>query len=167
MQMKSAHTEESLKNDLVIEAIRPGNGAKFSPNLFRWLTAPHKSHRAWMSRVYAAGDGALWIGYPDDVSGFIGQKLIAVLCNGVQAESGWWTDLGVLIEIADFWARYMRSGRCAIDTTHSMYFIGDDSRWAVNGDTRQCQWCGHGKQVMRRWTEAVQRAEWVNQAKGN
>ena len=29
----------------------------------------------------------------------------------------------------------MRDGRCAIDTEHTQYFIGDDTRWAVDGQS--------------------------------
>ncbi len=134
---------ESRGNGLSIEAIKPENGSKFSPNLYRWLTAKGKEHRQHTSKVYAETNGTLWIGHPADFDEFIGQKLISVLCSGVKAGSGAWGQglLGRLTEVPDFWARYQRDGRCAIDTGHQMFFIGDESRLSNGG--YQCNWCGH------------------------
>jgi hypothetical protein len=152
-------------NSLDLAVIDPRNGRRFSPNLYRWLTARGRQHRARLAGVYTDSKGTLWIGYPGDFGDFIGQKLMSVLCNGAKADSGCWVNLGHLIEITDFWPRYMIDGRCAIDTEHTMFFIGDETRWDVDGDTRQCRWCGNARQVMNRWTDTVERSAWVSAAK--
>ena len=144
---------------LDVKAIHPSNGAKYSPNLHKWLTSRLSKHRAWTSRVYRAADGSLWIGMLD-LGDLVGARLNSVLCNGSKENSACWVNLRGLVEVADFWPRYVENGRCAIDTEHERYFIGDDTRWTVDGDTRACLWCGNAKQVMERWTETVERNEW-------
>lgn len=146
-------------NGLDVAAVHPRNGTRYSPNLFSWLTMRSRKHHAWTSRVYRDKDGTLWIGRLDQGDLF-GARLMNVLCNGSKAESGCWINQQGLVEVADFWPRYMRDGRCAIDTEHTQYFIGDDTRWAVDGDTRTCLWCGKARQVLARWTEVVARQEW-------
>lgn len=150
-------------NGLDVTAINPANGAKYSPNLYRWLTLRRSAHRAWTSRVYRDADGTLWIGRLD-MGDLIGARLIAVLCNGAKEASACWVNLRHLVEVGDFWPRYVRDGRCAIDTEHTRHFIGDDTRWAVQGDTRDCLWCGMASQVLRRWTETVARQGWENKS---
>ncbi len=146
-------------NGLDVAAVHPRNGSRYSPNLFSWLTMRSRKHHAWTSRVYRDKDGTLWIGMLDQGDLF-GARLMNVLCNGSKAEGGCWINLRGLVEVADFWPRYMRDGRCAIDTEHAQYFIGDDTRWAVNGDTRTCLWCGEARQVFARWTDVVAHQEW-------
>lgn len=150
-------------NGLNLDAIAPSNGAKYSPNLYRWLTARGREYRARMVNVYTDENGTLWIGYSDDLNSFIGQKLIAVLCQGVKADSGCWCGLGQLNVVPEFWQSYMRDGRCAIDTEHKMFFMGDETRWKVDGDSRQCLWCGNSSQVLRRWTKTVECSEWTKE----
>lgn len=144
---------------LDVQAVHPKNGAKYSPNLHRWLTSPKRKHRARTSRVYRDVEGTLWIGRIDDGS-LIGARLYGVLCYGAKAESACWVNLRGLVEVADFWPRYLAEGRCAIDPEHARYFVGDDTRWTQEGDTRECLWCGKARQVLARWTEAVERQEW-------
>jgi len=146
-------------NGLDVAAVSPRNGAKYSPNLYKWLTMRSKKHHAWTSRVYRDADGVLWIGMLD-LGDLIGARLVNVLCNGAKAESGCWVNMRDLVEVADFWPRYVADGRCAIDADHKMHFIGDDTRWTQDGDTRACLWCGKAQQVMARWTETVERWEW-------
>ena len=146
-------------NGLDVNAIHPRNGAKYSPNLHRWLNCRTRKHRAWTSLVHRDADGTLYIGMMVD-GDLIGAKLNAVLCNGSKAESWCYTKTTGMVEVADFWPRYMRDGRCAIDTEHARYFVGDDTRWTQDSDTRTCLWCGKARQVLARWTEAVERQEW-------
>ncbi len=127
-----------LSNELNIAAVHPRNGAKYSKNLYRWLTLRGHKHHAWTSRVYADNDGLLWIGFLDN-GDFFGGRLMNVLCLGTKAESACWTNLGVLVEVIDFWPRYERDGRCAIDTAHRLHFVDDATRWSEVG---QCLWCG-------------------------
>jgi hypothetical protein len=146
-------------NGLDVSAVNPSKGAKYSPNLYKWLTMRSRKHHAWTSRVYRDGDGVLFIGMMDD-GDLIGALLMNVLCYGTKAESWCFTKTADIVEVADFWPRYTAQGRCAIDAAHKMHFIGDDTRWTQDGDTRACLWCGKAQQVLTRWTEAVERKEW-------
>jgi hypothetical protein len=65
-----------------------------------------------------------------------------------------------MTEVEDFWDRYSEVGRCAIDTTHWMFFIGDAGRWLEDGETRTCQWCGKHTQRRHTIVETVERSEW-------
>lgn len=146
-------------NGLDVRAVDPRNGSKYSPNLYRWLTMRSKKHHAWTSRVYRDKGGTLWIGMLD-LGDLIGARLMHVLCYGTKAESFCYVGMRGLVEVVDFWPRYVAEGRCAIDPEHARYFVGDDTRWTQDGDTRACLWCGKAQQVMVRWTESVDRHEW-------
>lgn len=146
-------------NGLDVRAVDPRNGAKYSPNLHRWLTMRGKKHHAWTSRVYRDNAGTLWIGMLD-LGDLIGARLMNVLCYGTKAESCCWVNLRGLVEVADFWPRYVADGRCAIDQAHERHFVGDDTRWTQDGDTRACLWCGKAQQVLVRWTGTVERQQW-------
>ena len=144
---------------LNVAAIHPRNGAKYSPNLYAWLTLRTKKHRAETSRVFADKKGTLYVGFQDD-GYLIGSRLIAVLCNGKKEQSWAFGYLGDLTEVPDFWMRYEAVGRCAIDPAHKMHFVGDDTRWRTNGEHRECLWCGAHAQKLRRWVEPVERSVW-------
>ena len=148
-------------NGLDVGAVDPRNGAKYSPNLHRWLTMRNKKHHAWTSRVYRDHGGMLWIGMLD-LGDLIGARLMNVLCYGTKAESFCYVGMRGLVEVTDFWPRYVADGRCAIDTEHRKSFVGDDTRWTQDGDTRACLWCGKARQVLTRWTGSVDRQEWRN-----
>lgn len=151
-------------NGLTVSAIAPRQSAKFSPNLYRWLTARSNVRAARNSHVYSDADGALWIGEKWDDGCFSGSRLNAVLCNGPTEIRGSYERsyfVAGLVQVQTFWERYMADGRCAIDVAHTTAFIGEDSRWRVQGDSRSCLWCGKATQTMRRWTEAVERSEWT------
>jgi hypothetical protein len=146
-------------NGLDVQAIHPSRGAKYSPNLHRWLSARAQVRQLERMKVYQRDDGALFVGFVHD-GDFIGARLMSVLCDGAKADS-WCSPQGSrFTEVPDFWERYTRDGRCAIDTEHRQWFIGDETRWSVDGDTRRCAWCGNASQVLRRWTEAVPREAW-------
>jgi hypothetical protein len=146
-------------NGLDVAAIHPSRGAKYSPNLHKWLTQRGRRHMAWTSRVYSDAAGVLWIGMLDNGDLF-GCRLMQVLCNGAKAFHACWVGLGPLVELADFWTNYTAIGRCAIDPGHKMYFTGDDTRWQTTGDHRECLWCGNHTQKLRRWIEPVERSAW-------
>ena len=146
-------------NGLDARAVAPRNGAKYSPNLYKWLTMRNKKHHAWTSRVYRDGSGTLWIGMLD-LGDLIGARLMNVLCCGAKAESFCYAGMRGLVEVADFWPRYTAVGRCAIDPAHKMHFVGDDTRWRTNGEHRECLWCGAHAQKLRRWGEPVERSAW-------
>lgn len=148
-------------NGLILAEIAPEKHPKYSPNLYKWLTKRGRKYRAKTSRVYADEEGALFIGMIDQGL-LIGQRLNIVLSYGSRAESVCFVGRMVLTQVDGFWQEYMADGRCAIDREHKASFIGGDTRWLADGDSRSCQWCGKHHQVLRRWTEQVQRSAWVN-----
>lgn len=146
---------------LTLESIHPKLGARFSPNLHGFLKTRRNQSMLRFGRVYKDPEGALWLGYPDEEF-FVGARLISVLCNGARTNTA--AHVRVvrgLTEVEGFWNDYRRYGRCAVDPAHRMGFVGDDTRWTTNGDQRDCLWCGKASQRMRRWTETVERSEWV------
>jgi len=146
---------------LTLESIHPRLGARFSPNLHAFLKSRRNQSILRFGRVYKDSEGSLWLGFPDDVY-FIGTRLNSVLCNGARATTAAYVRVVKdLTEVEGFWNDYRRYGRCAVDPAHQMHFIGDDTRWSIKGDQRDCLWCGKASQRMRRWTETVQRSEWV------
>lgn len=156
--------QTTAPNGLTISAIAPRGSAKFSPNLYRWLTARSNVRAARHSRVFSDAGGVLWIGELWEGDCFIGSRLQAVLCNGPQESRCSYegqTFISGMVEVHDFWSMYMVVGRCAIDTEHKIAFTGEDARWRVQGETRSCLWCGNANQTMRRWTETVERSAWT------
>jgi hypothetical protein len=145
------------RNELDVEQVSPDKGAKYSPNLYRWLKG--QKSRAWALRVYRCTDNILWIGMLDGRE-LIGSKLIGVLSNGKNEPTAAWQGIDA-VEVDGFWARYVADGRCAIDVDHSMYFLGDDTRWHTVDQNRSCLWCGKATQTFKRWTETVQCEGWV------
>lgn len=127
--------------DMDLSIVNPIHSAKFSPNLYAFLTAPANKALAQRARVWCDEDGVLYIGYFDDTDLLIGARLSQVLCYGRKAQVTCPINLGGLAEVEDFWDAYIEDGRCAIDVAHKEAFINDDSRWKVEGDTRKCMWC--------------------------
>ena len=146
-----------------LEAIRPENGAKYSPNLYAWLTVKRQGRltpRARLAGVHLAANAEPWIGYPRHDAGFIGQRLSHVLDEGAGAGIGAWRRLGQLQFVPGFWPRYVQVGRCAFDHAHTSLQMYAEHRWSRNGDTRRCRWCGIGSQVLVRWTEVEECQAW-------
>lgn len=146
-------------NELDVTLIAPNKGAKYSPNLYKWLTIK-ESHRSWSSKVYRDTDGLLWIGIYDGVGELMGCMLNGVLCNGIKESSAAHQRVKAA-EVPNFWVEYVKSGRCAIDTAHDTNFINGDSRWTHHGGKRSCNWCQNCTQTLKRWTETVEREAWV------
>lgn len=84
------------------------------------------------------------IGYPGVAGvdqGFVGVRLMAVLCQGGKAGSFYYLGMTPMLEeVKGFWDAYLKIGRCAIDPAHKEGFMGD--RYSSEGDTRTCLWCG-------------------------
>lgn len=148
-------------NGLDLSLIKPERGDKYSPNLYRWLTCEQNKGLERVVHIYRDTDGILWIGMQDGRE-LMGSKLMGVLCNGAKEKIAAWLVIDAVL-IQDFWPRYVADGRCAIDKDHLRDFLHAESRWQTAGDTRSCQWCGKHSQALKRWTEQVQREEWVNQ----
>ena len=161
-QVRSKEAEPLPMNGLIIQNIHPKLGEKYSPNLYAWLTKKNNTHRAWNSRVYQDKEGTFWIGFNDGNVFMCGSRLMGVLCNGAKEGTGAYSNMQSMTEITDFWERYMDIGRCAIDIDHKMYFINDDNRWKVEGDQRECQWCGNCTQTKHVHEEVKVIERWVN-----
>lgn len=145
-------------NELNLSDIAPNKGMKYSPNLYKFLVKNNSMAR--FSQLFVARDGTQWLGFLDDQGSFIGQRLMQILCNGAKVQTFCFIrDEGRVLQ-PNFWAEYVRDGRCAIDRSHENVFLGDSSRWTTQGETRSCLWCGNAQQTLRKWTEAVVRSEW-------
>jgi len=130
-----------------------------SPNLRRWLARNCKQWRKAPS-VFKDLDGVRWIGWIEDDTWFIGARLWRCLTVGGRATAGCWEfPVSDLTEEPDFWQRYEKLGRCAIDERHVTSFI-DKGRWAGDGDHQICTWCGSFERRKHRWQEVVDREEW-------
>lgn len=135
------------------QATNPKKQPSFSPNLQKFLKKwATQNPEHWTPQVWADKNGTLWIGRmdlsakPSAQSGFVGVRMMRVLCVGAAAhrDRGWYTDLGPgnMTHVADFWERYLQVGRCAIDTVHRQFFVGDEGRYILTGKIRTCTWCG-------------------------
>jgi len=137
-------------------------GAKYSPNLGRWLA---RNRRQFGDRpgVYRDADSVLFFGKIEDHGFFIGARMWGVLAGNKRGSIyAYEPRIGLeLTEVEGFWDRYAEQGRCAMDPEHRTSFIGDDTRWQVDGDHRECLWCGQCSQTLRRWTEHVERSAWA------
>jgi len=141
-----------------LESINPRSNPAFSPNLFKWVRSrrPRNCPDTMVrERVYSVlpdtllakvyGEGALFIGHPfssySGDSDFSGAPLMHVLCNGPQS-GGWCVAGGVpqLVEVEDFWPRYLQVGRCAIDPKHGRHFFAAD-RYREHDGVTTCLWC--------------------------
>lgn len=135
--------------EVVLKKISPKNGEKYSLNLYRFLKRNPQYHHAYRDR-----EGVLYIGYMDE--GFFHGHRIGIILSG-RKQTYCYTDTSGWRELKNFWVRYLRIGRCAIDHKHLYDF---DGRYKLIGKTvRQCLWCG-AKMKLRRWTEKVKRSKW-------
>lgn len=149
-------TRPTGHKSLTLKQLAPAQSASFSPNLYRWMQTKAHFYRAGgvLQTVYRVkpntqlakeyGAGTLMIGYPGDAGGdqgFVGVRLMAVLCNGVKAGSFYYIGMTPMLEeVEGFWDAYLTIGRCAIDPAHKEGFMAD--RYSVDGDTRIFLWCG-------------------------
>lgn len=138
------------------------HGPRYSPNLNRWLAGVKRdrSHRG-VPHVFRDPEGVRWIGWIDDCDMFIGTRLMRCLTVGRKAEVGAWMKIAEsLTEEPDFWRHYDQIGRCHIDPRHNGWWVGEETRWLTDGETRSCLWCGNHTQHLRRWTDTVERERW-------
>jgi hypothetical protein len=141
-------------------------GDRYSKNLQRYLRSWNKKYRSTpfeTPEVYMGTDGTRYIGRLSEGS-LYGSKLMAALVLGGRAIIGCYLRAPEVTPIENFWRDYVAIGGCAIDPDHSVVFLDEDTRWQVEGDVRRCIWCGKATQVLRRWTETVEREAWVNEA---
>lgn len=160
-----AQRVETLESEsLNIDAIKPKEeGSKYSPNLYAWLKARFRPEQI---KVLADVDGTLMIGHVDNDHGdgpwLHGTRLMSVLFDGIKAKSMAYP-IGSRFPFKEqphFWVHYTEDGRCAIDPKHERYFVGDQHRWEIVGDTRRCRWCGKRHERLETWTETIKRTAW-------
>jgi hypothetical protein len=140
--------------------IAPSRSSSFSPNLYAWMRRYAHFYREGghidnvyrvvdgspLASTFGFGAGVLLIGrrydqYEGDTD-FSGIRLIEALCKGAKASRVCYVGAMRSLEpVEGFWERYLEVGRCAIDPTHAEHFVHAD-RFAMNGDTRTCLWCG-------------------------
>lgn len=140
---------------ILVNAISPDRGVRYSPNLYQWLRKALKRPIP-LPGVYRSHDGTLFIGWKDEEF-LIGSRLMGVLCNGASEASMAYP--GRFSPVENFWPEYALIGRCAIDAEHEISFLGGE-RWATSGSSRACLWCGNFNQTLQRWTDSVEREEW-------
>lgn len=133
----------------LLAAIDPSLNPAYSPNL-------HSFSKAWMRRATREmpevwredATGYLYFGtmYQDSGACFVGSPLRAVLNNGARENKNRLAYIGFtqynMTHMADFWERYLKIGRCAIDEDHTIHFINSENRYSMDGDIRTCNWCG-------------------------
>lgn len=146
-----------------LNAIAPTNGPKFSPNFHQFLSTKRVKASLRLQRVFVDTHKQMWLGYFDDDL-FIGARLTQVLCHGAKTQVMAFMKMNDLVEVPDFWAKYQAIGRCAVDAEHRIPFIGDETRWDVQGDHRSCLWCGQVHQRQEQRVTTVVRTEWVSVA---
>ena len=149
----------------LLALIDPKISPKYSPNLHAWIKK-RWGHLSINLVVTNPNEwGSRYIGHLDPENWLGASNLMGVLCNGAKEETFAIPNHYGIDET--FIDRYVRDGRCAIDTGHRTGFIGDESRWVVvpaHGDQparRECQWCRHHVQVNLGWTEVINKSEWV------
>ncbi len=145
----------------LLPQIDPRLGSKYSPNLHAWIRKNWKnSGLPLVVTTPRSGDGVRYIGVERADGWISGTRLTNVLCHR-GASFIWANPLNGLEVDPDFWANYIRDGRCAIDPEHQIYFSWSETRWKTEGEVRECQWCGHHVQVRLDWTETVHKSAWV------
>lgn len=147
----------------LLPLIDPNLHPKYSPNLYKWIRKNWESTDRNIVVTKEAERNRL-IGFLD-VDGWIsGTQLNRVLCNGSREKAWAFTANHYNAKAGvdgTFWGRYIRDGRCAIDTDHQTHFIGGDTRWKYDGKVRECLWCGNHVQVQLGWSETVNHSAWV------
>ncbi len=145
--------------------ISPTKGDKFSPRLYNYLRHRRMQVDPDMRKVYRGKNGVLYIGFVSNDYWFTGSRLISVLCGvhsaGRIASYPKAAQVWNLKEVKNFWPRYLKVGRCAIDPKHERSFIGDAGRYTRKGNKRTCQWCGQVQQ-MKIEREVIKHERWSN-----
>lgn len=133
-------------NGLDLDLIRPELGAKYSPNLYAWLIALRRQTGPMITILHAwedrAGEIQLAIATPSGKPVPAMVSLRGILANGSSEPTVRSTSRARSAKlITDFWPRYVRDGRCAIDPTHASAPEAS-GQWTHQGGERVCLWCG-------------------------
>ncbi len=145
------------KDQMRVEEIVNSDDSKYSQNLNaflkKYLRKPFWSDLSLS--VVASGDGSKFVGYFYDGS-FIGVRMGEALTRGARSKTGSWVGSRNWKPIKGFWGKYKKIGVCAVDPDHSFY----SQRWATNGTTRQCRFCGRVEKFKTEIVK-VKRETWV------
>lgn len=149
------------RNNLLLHEIHPSQGAKYSPNLYEFLTAKRNKSWAALQHLFEDKQGKQWLGFFDDVGHFVGARLSQILSYGKKTDVTCPVNLGEMREVEGFWPRYVELGRCAIDPKHEMHFLGERWRANADGNQRSCLWCQKATQRLVRREVVVTKTEWA------
>ncbi|MPS81672.1 MAG: hypothetical protein E2591_26720 [Achromobacter sp.] len=152
-----------------LNTIHPASGRAFSPQLYEWLAANAHAvqgdgpitrsagtpelflvtQRSVLHRAYGLAIATPVMGCFTGKDGcdFRGVQLSALCAPTRPARTvGYWHGgASGLLKDESFWARYVTSGRCALDPQHQDESLGD--RFFVDGTKRRCIWCGHEQRL--------------------
>lgn len=148
-----------------LNTIHPASGRAYSPQLYEWLVAnaltAQSAHsvgtpdlflvtqRSVLHRAYGLAIATPVMGCFTGKDGrdFRGVQLNALCAPTRRARTvGHWPGgASGLLKDESFWARYVASGRCALDPQHQDESLGD--RFFVDGTKRRCVWCGHKQRL--------------------
>jgi hypothetical protein len=148
-----------------LAAISARRGAKFSPNLYKHLRRMPEPFRKLVGvyrgpNIIGGAGTILFLGWLGDDGWFHGCRLYQALSRKTETFA-YPPKIGRFTPIKNFWELYFRDGRCAIDRSHTRYFIGDESRWESRDKTkRDCRWCGKFSQKLKRWTTLEKHEAW-------
>ncbi len=145
-----------------LKAISPETHPRYSKNLHEWVRKQIKCRGTVPMAFESAGD--LYLGTGQDEGWHALARIERILMFGSKAHCVAFPRSYGFTEVVNFWESYLLIGRCAIDKKHKTFFIGDETRWEVTGDTRRCLWCGNHTQHLQRWTETVEQSAWVSDA---
>lgn len=139
-----------------LNAVRPRPDGKYSPELHRWLRREGRNKCGVFQRNIdpifgeptTAGvwsPSSILIGFADDDGWILGNSLREIVL--ARARQRWAIPIGTegyRVITDEFWAEYVRDGRCAWDREHRMHMVGDGNRWHYHscGRGRRCRWCG-------------------------
>ena len=129
---------------------------KYSRNFWRWMKKNKAHHATVMFSRWNLIDGALdierdesktqmgniiilpYISYSKEQS-VTGTKLVQILTHGAKATVWAYPPNKEEYQPLDSWMdSYIKHGKCWLDPEHSFY----DERWNVQGNHRECKWCG-------------------------
>lgn len=141
--------------DLDLKAIAPRADGKHSPLLQKYLRR-EKTRRGVFQRTTdpISGDpttvgvwspSSIVIGMEGGGGWLFGNSLLEIIRG--RARHSWAIPLGrdgYRVITDEFWAAYLRDGRCVWDRDHRMHMVGDGNRWHYHscGRGRRCRWCG-------------------------
>ncbi len=146
-----------------VRQIDPAVHEKFSPNLHAWVKRWFKksSEQEPIDAFRTASDGFEYVGYLFD--GDVIGSCVRDILHRDHGKAEIYSCAFRLERYPDFWPRYLKVGRCALDPDHRQSFLNAKGRYLLEGeDARVCTWCGYRQRretivvqkTYKRWVEA-------------